>query len=92
MHIRKIKHNRRIEKLRGWFDKVAYISLIADISIAIVTLIYVNTSSPNLLNLQLILNYVLTVIVVVSLAILGSMGALVLYMRLTSTRGGSRLW
>ncbi|HVC58451.1 MAG TPA: hypothetical protein VND15_03180 [Candidatus Acidoferrales bacterium] len=92
MHIRHIKHNRRIERLRGWFDRVAYISLIADIAIAIVTLIYVNTSAANLLNLQLILNYVLTIIVVISLAILGSMGALHIYMRLSSTKGGSRLW
>ncbi|MDE1810966.1 MAG: hypothetical protein KGH66_02920 [Candidatus Micrarchaeota archaeon] len=87
MHMKRHRHKHNLAKLKKWFDKVAYVSLAADIAIAAVTLVYLNTSSPNLLSLQLILNYVLTVIVVISLAILASIGALTLYMRL-SHRGG----
>ena len=86
MPMKRMKHKRNIRKLRGWFDKMAYASLGADIAIAIVTLIYVNTSADNLLSLELVLNYVLTVIVVISLGILASIGVISLYIRLQGRR------
>ena len=88
MPMKRMKHKRNIRKLRGWFEKIAYASLGADIAIAIVTLIYINTSAENLLSLELVLNYVLTVIVVISLGILATIGIISMYIRLHSRGRG----
>lgn len=83
---RRLMMHRRIRSLRGWLDRIAYASLAADIAIAVVTLVYVNTHAERILNLELTLNYVLTAIVIVSVIVLAVIGFLSMYIRVLSAR------
>jgi hypothetical protein len=60
---------KRAERLKKLLERVAFASLIVDISIAVVTLISINFAKLNLLQLQLILNYVLTFIVIIAVGL-----------------------
>jgi hypothetical protein len=73
---------KRAEKLKKLLERVAFASLIVDISIAIVTLISINFAKLNLLQLQLILNYVLTFIVIIAVGLFAILLAISHYQRL----------
>jgi len=60
---------KRIERLKKIFERIAYMSLIVDIAIAIVTLISLNYSRTSLTGVIFLLNYVLTAIVIISISV-----------------------
>ncbi|MGI0133473.1 MAG: hypothetical protein ACREBW_00745 [Candidatus Micrarchaeaceae archaeon] len=86
---RRIEYRDRIRRLRGWLDRIAYASLVADIAIAVVTLVYINTHADKVLSLELTLNYVLTAIVIVSVAVLVAIAAFSLHIRLLTRKDRS---
>ncbi len=61
---------RRAERLKNSLEKVAMISLFFDIAIAVVTLLSLNFGKMEITDkLIVLLNYALTIIVIVSIAI-----------------------
>jgi hypothetical protein len=73
---------KKAEKLKKLLERVAFASLIVDISIAIVTLISINFAKLNLLQFQLILNYVLTFIVIIAVGLFAILLAISHYQKL----------
>ncbi len=62
-----IKRLRKARFYKNLLDKLAYISLGADISIAIATLISINIYSSNTASILHLLNYALTFIVIITI-------------------------
>ena len=68
-------------RLKKAFVWIAYVSLLADIAIAVVMLAYVNTKLSTFLNFELVLGYVLTAIVLISAIVFVAMISLSLHIK-----------
>jgi Mn2+/Fe2+ NRAMP family transporter len=72
----------RIAKMRKMLDYVVYASAVFDFAIAAVTLISINVKGANLSSIQLLLNYGLSIIVVLTVVIFAAMMVLRHYDRI----------
>jgi hypothetical protein len=74
---------RRVKKIKRAIEKVAFISLIADIAIAITTIISLNTGHDGItIETIFILNYLLTVIVIIAVVLFAALFLLIHYDRM----------
>ncbi len=72
----------RVAKMRKILDYVVYASAVFDFAIAAVTLISINLKGVDLSNIQTLLNYGLSIIVVLTIVIFASMMVLRHYDRI----------
>lgn len=70
MEAREIRKSDTLQRLRKWLERIAYVSLAADIAISAVTLVYQSTHQGGLISVELFLGDILAVIVAASLIVL----------------------
>jgi hypothetical protein len=79
------KRLKRIRRIRTWLDRIAYISLLFDIAIALITLVSVNVYASQLSTLLNYVDYGLTGIVIISIALFGVIFTLHYYEKILGT-------
>ncbi len=80
--VRKFRHIVMIKRLRGLLDKVAFVSLIADICISTITLLSIDIGRARTVDILFLFNYALTAIVVVSIVLMAYIAVLMHYDKL----------
>jgi len=69
------KESDALPGLKKWLERIAYVSLAADIAISAVTLAYQSTHQGSLISVELLLGDILAVIVAASLIVLAAIAA-----------------
>jgi|GEM_PF-1240996 hypothetical protein len=82
----------QIRKLKKALERMAFISLIADIAISIVTLISLKVGQSYTVGILFVINYLLTIIVIISLILIFSIAILSQHEKLSKVLSFFRFW
>jgi hypothetical protein len=86
------RFSRLITKLKKALERMAFVSLIADIAISTVTLISLRIGQSYTVGILFVINYILTIIVAISLILIFSIAILSHHEKLLKAFSFFRFW
>ncbi|MDE1850896.1 MAG: hypothetical protein KGH71_06260 [Candidatus Micrarchaeota archaeon] len=72
----KNRHKSKVRRLKKALERTAFASLVADIFISALTVFSLGVDTPYTIDVLFVVNYILTIIVVVALALMGYIAVL----------------